>query len=364
MIPIYSPFVSKSSIKYVEDAIATTWIGSTGKYKEIVTDVLKDRLKIKHILLVNNGTSACHLVSKAIKYKYPNINRIITPNNVYVAAINAFLFDNFYNICPIDADIDSWNFDIKKIPILNEKDAILAVHNVGNIINIPKLKKIFYNTVIVEDNCEGLFGKYDDKYSGTESFCSSISFHSAKTITCGEGGAFLTNDSEIMEVVERIHGQGQSEQKYIHNILGYNYRMTNIQAAILLGQLESLNEILEKKEYIYEYYKKNINYENIFFQKEDTKTEHSKWMMGIRVLNNPGYFYAKKYFDDLKIEIRPMFFPLSFHKHIFEKIKIGEEKNANILSKECFFIPSYPNLNKNELKYISDNVINFAKGCK
>ena len=132
---------------------------------------------------------------------------------------------------------------IKIKPLIDDNTAILVVHNIGNIINVPKLKLEFPNTVILEDNCEGFLGKYDNKYTGTESFASSISFFGNKTITSGEGGAFITNDDDVFEYINKIKSQGQSNEKFIHDVLGYNYRMTNIQAAILYGQLDSLSEI-------------------------------------------------------------------------------------------------------------------------
>ena len=117
----------------------------------------------------------------------------------------------------------------------------MIVHNIGNVIDVPMLKNRFPNTIFIEDNCEGFLGKYGDKYTGTDSFASSISFFGNKTLTSGEGGAFITNDCDVFEYINKIKSQGQSNEKFIHDVLGYNYRMTNVQAAILLGQLECID---------------------------------------------------------------------------------------------------------------------------
>ena len=248
MIPIYQPYFTQKNLEHAHKAIDSGWISSQGEYLDLSKNKLKELLGCKRLILTNNGTTATHLLALALKYKHPHITKIIVPNNVYVAAWNSFLFDKNYELIPIDSDLNTWNFDITKIKsLIDENTAILVVHNIGNIVNVPKLKIEFPNTVILEDNCEGFLGKYGDKYTGTESFASSISFFGNKIITSGEGGAFITNDDDVFEYINKVKSQGQSNEKFIHDVLGYNYRMTNIQAAILYGQLDSLNEIKEKK---------------------------------------------------------------------------------------------------------------------
>ena len=257
MIPIYKPFFTEDNLKYAHKAIRSGWVSSHGEYLDLTKEKLKEITNYKKIILTNNGTSSTHLLALALKYKHPKIKKIIVPNNVYVAAWNSFLFDKNYELIPIDCDLDTWNFDLSSIEKnLDENTAILVVHNIGNVINVPKLKLEFPNTVILEDNCEGFLGKYEGKFTGSDSLCSSISFFGNKTITSGEGGAFITSDDDVFEFINTTKNQGQSDIKFIHNILGYNYRMTNVQAAILYGQLCDLKEIQERKEFIFDEYKK------------------------------------------------------------------------------------------------------------
>jgi perosamine synthetase len=111
MIPVYSPYlpVNSKSFQYAKDALDSTWISSHGKYINLATEKLQELLGIKHVLLVNNGTSAVHLVSRALNFKYPKIYKLIVPNNVYVAAINGFLFDRRFLLKPCDTDLLTWN---------------------------------------------------------------------------------------------------------------------------------------------------------------------------------------------------------------------------------------------------------------
>ena len=360
MIPIYEPYISKRTKDLANEAISSTWISSTGKYKDLASNKLKDILGVKNVLLTSNGTTATHLVAKALKYKNPNIKKIIAPNNVYVAAWNSFLFDKEYEIIPVDADLNTWNIDLDlldtEIKKHNDTAAVLIVPNLGNIINVPELKRKYPNIVFVEDNCEGLFGKYDSHYAGTQSLASSLSFYGNKTITCGEGGAVLTNDDEIYSHLNKIHGQGQKKgQRYVHDALGYNYRMTNVAAAILYGQLLDLPEILERKNNLFETYRKEFNLvEGINLQKIENKTCHSNWMMGIRTKFK--FEKVKKFMEDNNIEIRPMFYPMSVHDHLREISDPLNEENSKLLSEQCFMIPSFPTLRSEEIKHVISTI--------
>jgi len=364
MIPIYTPYFPKGSLDYAHDALDSTWVSSNGKYIQLATDKLQELLGIKYIELLNNGTSACHLMAKAVIRKY-KINEIIVPNNTYVAGWNGFLFDGDYKLSAIDADLDTWNVDLNKLDIAinnNPYAGVLVIHNIGNIINVPVLKRKYPNTVFVEDACEGLLGTYEGKQAGTESFCSAVSFFGNKSITSGEGGAFLTNDKDTFNFIKCVQGQGQSDQRFIHNELGYNYRITNVQSAILLGQLEILSTILDMKNEVFTTYRTALkDREDIFMQKIEENTTHSNWMFGIRVPNHRGYKEAEIFFKNNNIEIRPMFYAIDEHKYLNNNSKVywDDCTNADILNKECFILPSYPELTKDEQKHILKTLDNY-----
>lgn len=354
MIPVYKPYITCDSLKHVYDALDSKQIIWFGKYKDIVKEKLENYLETENVLLLANGTVACHLMSKCLKIKYPGIKRIIVPNNVYVAAWNGLLFDGEYDLVPIEPDLDTWNMDVSLTQqYLDEETAILAVHNLGNIINIPSLKRNFPNTVIIEDNCEGFSGGHEGTKSGTQSFCSAMSFCGNKTITCGEGGALIVHNKGLYDEMFSYHCQGKTEQVYIHDKLGYNYRMTNVQAAILLGQIELLEEIKYRKHKIFEMYKNNFSQiEEIKLQKDEDFSVNAEWIMAIRIIGNICYEPVKKFYNDRGVDIRPMFYPITFHKHL-SYIKCDIEK-AEMLSKECFMLPSYPDLSEEEIMKVID----------
>jgi perosamine synthetase len=216
------------------------------------------------------------------------------------------------------------------------------------------------NTLFVEDNCEGLLGSYDGVKSGTASYASAVSFYGNKTLTSGEGGAIITNDENAYLFAKCVQGQGQSKQRFIHNELGYNYRMTNIQAAILYGQLELTNTIADMKRSVFDTYRNALkNREDVLLQSIEPGTEHSNWMFGVRVPGHSNYEAAELYFRQEGIEIRPMFYPITAHMHIVRRqnVSIGDCSNADTLNKECFILPSYPDLKQSEQSHIL-NVLN------
>jgi perosamine synthetase len=366
MIPIYKPYLPSSSLQYAHDAIDSTWLSSQGKYIQIATEKLQELLGVKHVLLTNNGTSACHLVAKCVADQL-HLHEVIVPNNVYVAAWNAFMFDGNYDIFAIDADLDTWNMDLQELDMaiqLRPFAAVLIVHNIGNIINVPELQRKYPNTVFVEDNCEGFLGKYENLQSGTASYASAISFFGNKNITCGEGGAFLTNNEEAYHFAKITHSQGQSDQRFVHNKLGYNYRITNIQAALLYGQLQILPDILEMKQNIFDKYRQTLkNREDILIQLSPPDTEPANWMMGVRIPGHKNYQAAELYFKSYGIEIRPMFYPITAHSHLTDHYVVSWTScaNAQILNQESFILPSYPSLTSKEQSHILQTLENYLE---
>lgn len=363
MINIYEPNIKKYSEKAIE-AINSGWISNHGEYINLSTKKLNDFLNIKHSILLSNGTCATHCLFLAIKYKYPEIKKIYVPNNAYVAAWNSALMA--YNIEQLEVmkmNLDTWNIetDEKYIQTLDNNSAVLIVHNLGNIIDVPRLKKIRPDLIFVEDNCEGLFGKYNGIYSGTSDdiFCASISFYGNKIITTGEGGAFLTNHQDIYEYIKKVYSQGMSSVRYLHDVHAYNYRMTNIQAAFLYEQLNDIENILSNKKQIFD------NYETLFepliiagkialFKKEDN-TENAHWIFAIRIIgNNKSIEETTEFFKIHNVDIRPFFYPINKHEHL-TNIENNDEISL-LLNKEIIMIPSSPTITMDEQKQVVDLV--------
>jgi perosamine synthetase len=368
MIKIYNPFINEKTKNYAHQAIDSGWISSQGEFIQRAADKLKEVLETENLFLVSNGTTGMNCVSKAVQIRYPNIKTLVVPNNSYVAAWNAFLHDEAFKLISVDCDINTWNYSLEDLfSLLDKQDlhstALLCVHNLGNIINIDKIKIKYPELLIVEDNCEGLFGKYNGKFSGTQTFASAVSFFGNKTITCGEGGAVVVNDKQTLEYLKSFINQGNTNQRFKHDKLAQNYRLTNIQAALLLGQLESLEEILELKNNVYSSYKEGLN--NLDFvqlQKEESNTSHSQWMFGLRFTNGITYNNALGYFNKHGIDIRPMFYTHEKQEYLKHKISAHKtNKNGNLVNAHSIILPSYPDLKREEISYIIEKVKNINK---
>lgn len=359
MINIYEPYLNKEITKYAHDAIDSTWISSHGKYLNLVKDELTNIMNNNYVILTSNGTTATHLLAIGLKYKYTKIKNIIVPNNVYVAAWNSFLMKPIFNLIPIDSDLLTWNINLEQLDekikqYSSEDTAVLIVHNVGNIINVPELKRKYKDYIFIEDNCEGFLGEYENMKSGTQSFISSVSFFGNKTLTCGEGGAIFLDDEKTFDFLNSTKSQGITNTKFIFDKLGYNYRMTNIEAALLYGQLKHKDEIINKKSEIFNKYKKMLN-GYVDFQYIDNDTKHANWMFGIKFKDvDINKISLNLYQQD--IETRPMFPPMSCHKHLDNYSNSDNEKNSKILYESCLLLPSHPNLNLKDVEYVSQQI--------
>lgn len=366
MINIYEPNIDKYK-KEAINAINSGWISNHGEYINLATNKLNEILNCKYSILLSNGTCATHCLFLSLKFKYPEISKIYVPNNAYVAAWNsALMVYSLENLEVMKMDLDKWNIETNEdyIKSLEKDTAVLIVHNLGNIINVPRLKKIRPDLIFVEDNCEGLFGKYDEIFSGTseDTLCSSLSFYGNKTITTGEGGAFLTKHKDIYEYIKKIYSQGMSSQKYLHDVHAYNYRMTNVQAAFLYEQLNDVENVLNNKKKIFENYEvllqDLIKNEKISLFKKEENTENANWIFAIRIINNnKSIDETNDFFKINNVDVRPFFYPINKHKHLSE-IE-NKDEVSEILNKEILMIPSSPSITLKEQTYVVDVIEKF-----
>lgn len=368
-IPIYKPYLPPKSLEYAHQALNSGWISSQGKYIEMVRERLQDLLGVKYVLPLNNGTSACYLMAKALKRKYA-LDEIIVPNHVYVAAINAFLFDDDWKLFSVDCDLETWNYDLNALDAAikaHPKAAVLLVHNMGGILNKPALQRKYPDTIFCEDACEAFMGTYEGKFAGTASCISAFSTFANKTVCSGEGGFAVFQDEEDYNFAKCVQGQGQSSQRFIHQELGFNGRISNIQSAILLGQLDILPEIVERKAEVFGRYKKALkDREGVVVQKDAEGTTNANWLFGVRVPKQRNYEDAEEFFKMRGIECRPLFYPLNRHSHIVgnSKVVLDECLVAAELNQKCVVLPSFPGLTEAEQMVILEAMSEYLKGLR
>lgn len=361
MINIYEPEINSYKTSAI-NAINSGWISNHGEYIQKSTNKIVELLNINYAILMANGTCATHCLFLSLKFKYPEITTIYVPNNAYIASWNcALMVYNIENLKVMKMNLKTWNIDTDEeyIKNLDKNSALLIVHNLGNIINIPRLKKIRPDLIFIEDNCEGLFGKYDGIYSGSscDILCSSASFYGNKIITTGEGGLFLTMNEDVYNYIKQVYSQGMSSDiKYLHNIHAYNYRMTNIEAGFLYDQLNDIDNILNNKRNIFQNYENLLDFlikdnKIVLFEKEDN-TQSSDWIFSLRIIGNTKSIKeTNDFFKNNDIDIRPFFYPINKHTHLID-IE-NNDINSDILNREIIMIPSSPNItNEEQLKIV------------
>jgi perosamine synthetase len=368
LITIYEPDINLYSSSAIK-AIQSGWISNHGIFIDKAKEKLAVILKCKYVILMSNGTCATHCLFLSVKFKYPHVKKIYVPNNSYIAAWNSALM--VYNIDQIEVmkmNLDTWNIetDEEYIKSLDTNSVVLIVHNLGNIINVPRLKKIRPDLIFVEDNCEGLFGKYNEIFSGTsqDTLCSSISFYGNKVVTTGEGGAFITHHKDIYEYINKVYSQGMSNTRYLHDVHAYNYRMTNVQAAFLYDQLSDIENILANKKKIFENYERLldplINKGKITLFKKEHNTENADWIFAVRIIgNNKSIEETNEFFKNNNVDIRPFFYPINKHGHLMS-IK-NDDEVSELLNKEVIMIPSSPTITSEEQTYVVDIISLFIK---
>ena len=344
MIPVYKPYLSAKIKTNLLDVCHSGWF-SWGKYNDIVEERLKRKFGFKYVILTNNGTNAVHLCASVIKHFSSSIE-IDIPDNVYSAAISPFVKESYilFNHAP---DQETWCSNLS-----GNHDIGLVVHNINSIVDVRKIKEKY--VYIAEDCCEALGGKYGDQYVGTLSDCAAFSFYANKNITSGEGGLFVTKRKKFYDYAKLLWGQGLSNVKYIHKVAGYNYRMTNIQAAILDAQLDDFDFIMQKKRKLFSIYYDAFDSDKYIVHKQSPDTSPANWIFGIGIRGKSAKHMAAKLYS-AGIDTRPMFCPLNRHGYISY---LEESQESIDLWKSIVIIPSYPDLRQNEIKHIIEAIKN------
>lgn len=330
--PIYTPDITPYT-SFAHDCLNDGWVSSQGEYIAKTCEAFKARLNVPYVVLVNNGTSATHLLYKALKFKHPDLRRIYVPNNVFVAVWNAALYEyplSMLSVLEMDPATLNMRVDEDYIRRLEPNSAVVVVHNIGSVVDVPRLQSIRPDLVFVEDACEAFLERYGDRVTGSASLCAAVSFFANKLITSGEGGIWYTSDKELYDFIYKSCHHGMTSERYVYDVLGYNYRMTNVQAALLYAQLEDLDAILARKREIARRYK-------VLFGDEVATT--GLWMM---VLRTPGVRYTEilPRLTSLGIDTRPMFYDIHRHAHL----RAVSCSCPPLSTDDVFMIPSSPTL--------------------
>ena len=355
--PVYMTYLHGNEKKYVIECIDSTWISSKGKFVNLFESAFASFCGVKYAVCVTNGTVALHLALLALDIGFGD--EVIVPTLTYIAAVNAITYTG---ATPVFADSleSTWQIDPQSIKknITPKTKAIIVVHLYGHPCAMDEIAAIAneHKLFVIEDCAEAIGSKFNNKSVGSFSNIATFSFFGNKTITTGEGGMVITSNSKLFNRITHFKGQGLAKyREYWHDVVGYNYRMTNICAAIGLAQLEQIDEILFKKVQIAKQYRLNLSDLPISFQEEALKCHHSYWMYSIRLNKNRDRL--REYLSANSIETRPAFYPA--HQMPMYNTKGKHFINAERISQEVINLPSYPGLSEEDIKHISDVIRKF-----
>lgn len=354
-VPLISPDLTGKEMEYLIEAFLSTWISSSGNYLGEFERMFADFCECQHGIAVSNGTVALHLGLMALGVGKGD--EVIVPDLTFAATINAVLHAQAAPVI-VDIEKDSWCIDPREIEkaITPNTRAIIPVHLYGQpcdmsaIMAIAKKNHLF----VLEDCAEAHGASFDGKKVGSFGDIGCFSFFGNKIITTGEGGMCVTNSQELDEKMRVLRDHGMSKtKKYWHEVIGYNYRMTNLQAAIGVAQLERIDKIIEARGKTEEQYRKQLAGEKLIeFQRNDLpKRGKVTWLVSALVKKGIKDACMSK-LKERKIDVRPFFYPLGemdiYKKYVFSN-KISRE-----ISKQGITFPSNTNLNEDIFRAIKE----------
>ena len=366
MIRVSEPLVGNLEIKRVSNAIKSGYVSSSSPG---VIKFEKQWAKYcgrKYGVSLTNGTVALELAIKILGLK--NKDEIIMPSNTIISCAMAAVYNNL-KIVPVDCHFDNWCIDENKIEkkITKKTKAILFVNIFGHPSNINKLKKLAkkYKLYLIEDAAESHGSKYKGKKCGSFGDISTFSFYANKLITTGEGGMLLTNNKKFFEKAKYFRNLCfEKKDRFKHFNLGYNLRMSNLQAEVGIAQIKRINFFIKKKINMAKFYNKSFkNISMLQLPKTEKWAFNTFWMYGVLIKNKK--VTAKYFMKELKkygIESRPFFYGIHMQPALKGYLKYKNDlKNTEYLSKYGFYLPSGLNLTQSQLYKVKKSVFKICK---
>jgi len=356
---VYQPSLTGNEKKYVNECLDSTWISSKGKFVNEFEKAFSGYIGVKHGTGVCNGTVAIHLALVALGIGEGD--EVIVPTFTYIASANPILQ---VGAKPVFADscADSWQIDPEdiKAKLTPQTKAIMVVHLYGHPCDMDAIMKIAKenNLFVIEDCAEAIGSEYKGQKVGSFGDVACFSFFGNKTITCGEGGMVLTNSGYLYERLVHFKGQGLAKyREYWHDTMGYNYRMTNIQAAIGLAQFEQIETFIRRKQDVTDWYKKKLKNLPVQFHEAVGNVKHTWWMCSILVKDENEREELRSYLKEQGIETRPTFYPI--HTMPVYAQKYERHAVAENIALRGINLPSYPALEEKDVDYICAKIGDF-----
>lgn len=364
LISLHEPLFIGNEKKYLNKCIDSTFVSSVGEFVNLFEDKMSEITQTNNSVAVVNGTAALQVALRLVGVN--NGDEVITQALTFVATANSITYNNAIPIF-LDVDLDTMGLspkavesfldefgDIRDDGCYNKKTgnriaACLPMHTFGFPVHLDELIKIciIWNIPIVEDAAESLGSTYKGKPTGSFGKVAVFSFNGNKIVTCGGGGSIVTNDIELAKKGKFLTTTAKEPHpyEYVHKVLGYNFRMPNLNAALACAQLEQLNKFLEKKRELAEEYKSFFKNIGINFRIENPNTKANYWLMTVELDNKKERDLFLKETNSNRVMTRPIW-QLMFRLPMYKDFYKDSQENAMYLEQRIINIPSSVRINK------------------
>jgi len=376
MIPVNEPLLGKEELNKVVDCLKTNWISSQGKYLKEFEEKFAQYCGLNYGISTTSGTTALHLALAALGVG-PG-DEVLIPTFTMAATAFAVCYCRATPVF-IDSDSETFNIDLDRISsyLRTQKKrgkvkvkAIIPVHIYGHPVDMDPLLEMadHYSITVIEDAAEAHGAEYKGKKCGSFGAMGCFSFYANKIITTGEGGMVVTNDPRLAERARRLKDLAHSPGKrFLHTALGFNYRMTNLQAALGVAQLKKINSHIKKKRWMAREYEKELkNIPGLRLPIEKPWAKNVYWMYGILVEKAFG-LSRDQLMVQLKtqgIDTRSFFVPMHLQTVFKEKAikskQFARYPVAERLSEQGLYLPSGLTISLDQIRYIGDQIKRLA----
>jgi perosamine synthetase len=358
-IRVAEPVLDGNEGKYVMNCLEENWISSRGKYIDAFESLIAEYCGTKHAIVTNNGTTSLHLALSAMGISEGD--EVIMPTLSYVATANAAAYCGATPVF-VDCEPDFFSMNPSKIEqaITPRTRAIMTVPLYGHPVDMDSIQEIAerHGLAVIEDSAESLGAEYKGRRVGSLALCSSFSFFGNKTITTGEGGAITTDNDELATRMRYLRGQAVDPQRnYWHKDVGFNYRMTNIAAAIGVAQAERLPIHVERRREVASWYRDALWSHQSYLQlpKQAEWAKHSYWMYTVLIRDASMALRDSMIHElaTLGVETRPVFYPIHTMPSHFrdEQHPVSERCSYSGLN-----LPTHGRMKPADVEYVSESL--------
>ncbi len=361
IIPVCEPTLGGNEAKYVLDCIESNWISSAGKYIPAFEEKFAAECDCKYGVACCNGTVALHLALAALGLE-PG-DEVILPTFTMIATINAVTYTGATPVL-IDSEPCTWNMDVEQLAdkISPKTKVIIPMHTYGHPVDMDPVMELAdqHGLFVLEDAAEAHGAEYKGRRAGGLGHASGFSFYANKVITTGEGGMITTNDAKLADLTTNLRDHAfSSERHFWHKFVGFNYRMTNLQAAVGLAQVEQMAQFVESRRRNAALYSRLLDeIPGIVTPPETEWAKNVFWMYSILVEDEFGMNrdQLRAYLARYGIETRTFFIPMHLQPIYYEAFKGQRYPVSEMLCQRGFYLPSASSLTTEQVRYIVDIV--------